>query len=266
MKKINEGWCAELFEAEDGKLLKLYKDGWSEAQVHTEYENTKSANVLGIPSPHVYEFTEQNGRYGFVMDKLAGETMLQMIQKKPLSAISLAKRMARLHYEMHSILPDDANIPLQNEAYEKTIDECRGLDEQEKQRLKERLYVLSRNRDNRVCHGDFHPMNIMFSEGTVGIIDWAFTTLGDPVADVAGTYMISKLLAAASGGHNAFERFLFNLFTPIFANIYLKEYLKLSGRSREEVLKWIPIRAATYVDLGLPEKANNKLYKMAKEL
>ena len=109
-------------------------------------------------------------------------------------------------------------------------------------------------------------MNIMLSQNGAGIIDWAFTTLGDPCADVAGTYMITKLLAAASGGHNAFERLLFNIFTPTFANIYLTEYLKLSCRSREEIFRRIPIRAATYVDLGLPEQANKKLYEIAKKI
>lgn len=55
-------------------------------------------------------------------------------------------------------------------------------------------------------------------------------------------------------------------FTPTFADIYLKKYLKLSGRSREEIFRWIPIRAATYVDLGLPEQTNKKLYEIAKKI
>lgn len=265
MKKINEGYCAELFELEDGKLLKLYKDGWYDAQIRQEYESTKAVNALGVPSPKVYDFIEQDGRFGFVMDKLPGETMLQIIQKKPFRAIGLAKYMAKLHYEMHCLIPGEVQIPHQKEIYTTKIKECAGLTDEEKDRLIQRLEELS-TRERRICHGDFHAMNILFSDGGVGIIDWAFTTLGDPLADVAGSYMITKILAAASGGHNAFERFLFNLFTPLFANAYLKEYLKLSEQSRQEVLKWIPIRAATYVDLGLPDTANKKLYKIAKKI
>lgn len=265
-KKINEGYCAELFEVGEGKLLKLYKDGWSEAQVRGEYEITKEANALGIPSPCVYEFIEQNGRYGLVMDKLDSVTMLQIIQKRPFRAISLAKQMAKLHYDIHSLVPAQSLIPPQKDVYTKAIEDCAGLSESEKDNLMQLLAELSSEEKQSVCHGDFHAMNIMLSQSGVGIIDWAFTTLGDPCADVAGTYMITKLLAATSGGHNAFESFLFNLFTPTFANIYLKEYLKISGRSREEILKWIPIRAATYVDLGLPEQTNQKLYEIAKTI
>ncbi len=264
MGKINEGYCAELYEIEDGKLLKLYKDGWTEAQVRQEYESTKAVGAMGIPSPRVYDFTEHNGRYGFLMDKLDGKTMLQIIQKTPFRAISLAKQMAKLHYEMHGISPAASQIPPQRQVYASAIEGCTDLTRREKDTLIQRLSSLSTEKP-RICHGDFHAMNIMFSDSGVGIIDWAFTTLGDPCADVAGTYMITKLLAAASGGHNSFERFLFNLFTPIFANIYLKEYLRLSGRTKDEILKWIPVRAATYVDLGLPEQANQKLYQIAKK-
>lgn len=265
MKKMNEGYCAELFENDGGKLLKLYKYGWSETQVRQEYESTKAMGALGVPSPHVYDFIEQEGRYGFVMEKLSGETMLQIIQKEPFQAIALAKQMAKLHFDIHCLLPVRSQIPPQKVIYTKAIEGCTGLTEREKDRLIRLLDVLTAGEEQRVCHGDFHAMNIIFSESSVGVIDWAFTTLGDPCADVAGTYMITKLLAAVSGGHNAFERFLFNTFTPIFANIYLKEYLKLSGRRREEIVRWIPIRAATYVDLGLPERANKKLYKLAKK-
>lgn len=266
MKKINEGYCAELFEAEEGKLLKLYKYGWSEAQVRREYEITREANSRGIPSPCVYEFVEQDGRYGFVMDKLSGVTMLQIIQERPFRAISLAKQMAKLHYDIHCLLPSGSQIPLQKDVYAKTIEGCAGLTVSEKDRLMQLLTELSSEEKQNICHGDFHAMNILLSKSGVGIIDWAFTTLGDPCADVAGTYMITKLLAAASGGHNAFERFLFNIFTPTFANIYLKQYLNLSGRSREEIFRWIPVRAATYIDLGLPEQTNKRLYEIAKKI
>ncbi len=262
MKKINEGYCAELFETGDGRLLKLYRRGWSKAQVLCEYENTKAMGAAGVPVPAVYGFYEKEGRAGFLMEKLSGSTMLQIIQKTPHKAISLAKRMAALHYEMHCVIPDGWQLPPQKAVYAKAIQGCRCLDANEKAGLMQRLDALQ-TKDARICHGDFHAMNILLPGDGVGIIDWAFATLGDPCADVAGTYMITKLLASASGGHNAYERFLFDLFVPLFANAYLKEYLKRSGRTRKEILQWIPVRAATYVDLGLPERIDRKLYQLA---
>lgn len=222
--------------------------------------------MLGIPSPCAYEFIEQNGRYGFVMDRLNGETMLQIIQKEPFRAVTIAKQMAKLHYDLHSILPPaGTRLPRQKDVYTKTIADCTGLTSSEKSRLTQLLEELSTGREDRVCHGDFHAMNVICSGNSADIIDWAFSTLGDPCADVAGTYMITKLLATVSGGRSAFECLLFDTFTPFFANIYLKEYLRLSGRTRKEVIRWVPVRAVTYVDLGLPDEVNKKLYKIAKK-
>jgi aminoglycoside phosphotransferase (APT) family kinase protein len=52
-----------------------------------------------------------------------------------------------------------------------------------------------------VCHGDFHPLNILVREGAVsGVLDWANFAVGDPAADVAFTMM-----ALAVVGRHVFE-------------------------------------------------------------
>lgn len=263
MKKINEGYCAELFETEDSKLLKLYLLGWSEADVRQEYENTKAVNDLSVPSPTVFDFVEQGGRFGFVMEKLIDDTMLHHIQKKPLNAITLAKQMARLHHRIHSIPLDTHPFPAQKDVYLQKIQSRPSLTDAEKARLTDLLDTLANSDVQRICHGGFHPMNILYQGKQPVVIDWAYSSCGDPRGDVAGTYMITKLLATASAAHNRFERFLYNTFTPVFAEIYLKEYLKLSGYIKAEILQWVPIRAATYLDLGLPVQNNHKLRNMA---
>lgn len=42
-----------------------------------------------------------------------------------------------------------------------------------------------------VCHGDFHPLNVLFRAGRVsGVLDWVGCTVGDPVGDVAATAVL----------------------------------------------------------------------------
>lgn len=266
MEKINEGYCAELFQAEDGKLLKLSRVGWDRAELWQEYENTKQANLLGIPSPRVYDFVEQEGRYGFRMEKVDGITLLQMIQQKPWTAINCAKVMAQLHYAVHSVSSQTTNLRTQKEVYSPGIHQCTELTAEEKRGLIQLLEEIADPAEKSVCHGDFHPMNILLRDGFPVIIDWAFSNCGDPCGDVAGTYLITRLLAVNAAAHNGFERFLFRSFTPMFAEIYLREYCRISGKQRKEILKWLPIRAATYADLGLPPKINERLYQIAKKL
>jgi aminoglycoside phosphotransferase (APT) family kinase protein len=41
-----------------------------------------------------------------------------------------------------------------------------------------------------VCHGDFHPLNLLVQDGKVtGILDWAELSIADPAWDVANTFL-----------------------------------------------------------------------------
>ena len=124
---------------------------------------------------------------------------------------------------------------------------------------------MTKCEDRRVCHGDFHPMNILYQGDKPVVIDWAFTCGGDPRGDVAGTYLITKIMATTAAAHSPIEQFMYGLFTPLFAKLYLKEYLRLSGYSKKDIKRWVPIRAATYLDFDIPEKANKRLHKTLKK-
>ena len=46
-----------------------------------------------------------------------------------------------------------------------------------------------------ICHGDFHPQNILMADGRVtGVIDWPNLIVADPAADVAATRVILGLV------------------------------------------------------------------------
>ncbi len=43
-------------------------------------------------------------------------------------------------------------------------------------------------RSPSICHGDFHPLNVLVDKGTVsGVIDWTYTRIADPAYDVGAT-------------------------------------------------------------------------------
>ena len=265
MKKANEGYCAEIFEIGDQKLLKLYFPGWAETDVRQEYEITRAIHELGIPSPAIYEFVEQDGRYGFVMEKLMDHTMLHHIGKHLKEAFALAKQLAELHFEVHSRSTVPDAVPPQEDVFLHKIQTRVSLSDTEKEQMAQVIRNLPKREERRICHGDFHPMNILYQGETPTVIDWAFAYSGDPRGDVAGTYMITKIMAVDAGAHSRMDQLMFRTFAPVFAEIYLRRYLKLSGYSKREVMWWVPIRAATYLDHDLPEKENRKLYKTAKK-
>ncbi|MCD2349049.1 MULTISPECIES: phosphotransferase family protein [Clostridium] len=60
--------------------------------------------------------------------------------------------------------------------------------------IKEKLYnyIDTLPDDNILCHGDFHPDNILITKDNAIIIDWMTAAKGNPLADVARTSVMLK--------------------------------------------------------------------------
>ena len=73
-----------------------------------------------------------------------------------------------------------------------------------------------------VCHGDFHPFNVMYDEGKVtGILDWGGLAVTDPAYDVGNTMVLItiafKHLAASMGDFTSID-------FDLLAELYLIAY------------------------------------------
>jgi aminoglycoside phosphotransferase (APT) family kinase protein len=73
-----------------------------------------------------------------------------------------------------------------------------------------------------VCHGDFHPFNILYDQGKVtGVLDWPGFAIADPVFDVANSIVLitipSKHLAPSMGDLSSVD-------WDLMADLYLAAY------------------------------------------
>jgi aminoglycoside phosphotransferase (APT) family kinase protein len=73
-----------------------------------------------------------------------------------------------------------------------------------------------------VCHGDFHPLNILYADGKVtGVLDWPGFAVADPAFDVANSLVLititCKHVAASMDGFPAVD-------WDRFADLYLAAY------------------------------------------
>ena len=55
--------------------------------------------------------------------------------------------------------------------------------------------ILDMPDGDRLCHGDFHPLNILGNTFDPLIIDWLDAGRGDPAADVCRSYLLLELHA-----------------------------------------------------------------------
>jgi aminoglycoside phosphotransferase (APT) family kinase protein len=96
------------------------------------------------------------------------------------------------------------------------------------------LEWLARRRPPRpepraVCHGDFHPFNILVDgEGVTGVLDWPHAIVADPAFDVATTLIILRLVPMDVAGLATPLRWLANAARPLLVAGYLRHY----GRRR----------------------------------
>src|SRR2546426_337662 len=76
-----------------------------------------------------------------------------------------------------------------------------------------------------ICHGDFHPQNILMTDGRVtGVIDWPNVIVADPAFDVASTRVILGLVPVGLLGVPPALRGLVEVARRILVARYLSLY------------------------------------------
>ncbi|NLL30760.1 MAG: hypothetical protein GX258_06895 [Clostridiales bacterium] len=81
-----------------------------------------------------------------------------------------------------------------------------------------------------LCHGDFHPFNIMKDNNEYFVINWIKAANGSQYADACKTYMF------------------LNLLDEEMANLYLEIYSSKSKRCKQDILEWLPVLAVLMLD------------------
>ena len=102
---------------------------------------------------------------------------------------------------------------------------------------------------DRVCHGDFHPANVLITKNDSTIIDWIDASRGNPLADVARTSIITLGAVASS----QIPHPVLKVFVRVFHSAYLKHYFRLRPGGKDEYRRWLPVVAGARLNENIPE-------------
>jgi aminoglycoside phosphotransferase (APT) family kinase protein len=251
---IAVGRTAEIFPYEDEKVLKLFFPTVPQLWIEKEIDTGRYIQATQLPVPKVYERLKINGREGVVYERIEGSSLLNELAKKPWKVVQYARLLASLHGQIHE-LPAPSNLETQREWATGGIPETKKLSQGLQKSV---LHLLdSMPAENQLCHGDFHPGNIILTHRGPVIIDWMTASKGAACGDVART---SIILEAAKAPEGTPMRWLLEWIRKLFLETYLKTYFQLRPVDKNSFTAWRTIMAANFfVDVSLPEEETNLL-------
>lgn len=243
---IAHGRTADVYVWEEGYVLKLFHNWFSLEDIEYEQKIAHAVHASGVKSPAVGDLVQVQGRNGLIYERVEGKSMLEMFQQKPWRVIQYGRMLAKLHTQMHECV-FEADVPSQRMKLQYKIKSADALPAHLRPRLLDALSSLPDG--DRVCHGDFHPANVLMNGGDATIIDWIDSSRGNPLADVART---SIIILGAIAGKQITNPFL-RIFIGIFHTAYLREYFRLRPDGRDEYRRWLPIVAGARLSENITE-------------
>jgi len=243
---IAAGRTAEIYDWQEGQILKLFRDGFPADSVEQEARNARRVHAAGLPVPAVGNIIEINGRPGLIYERVEGPSLKDTITARLWTLFRSARLLAELHADMHagSTVPE---LPSQRQQLERKIRAAEALSPTLREAA---LKALDKMPDgDSLCHGDFHPDNILMSERGPVIIDWRDATRGNPLADVARSSVL--LLGATAPGLRV--PWLLKAIPRWLRIIYLRRYFQLRPADQGQFTAWQPIVAAARLSENISE-------------
>jgi aminoglycoside phosphotransferase (APT) family kinase protein len=103
---------------------------------------------------------------------------------------------------------------------------------------------------DRLCHGDYHPGNVVLARAGPVVIDWSNVTRGHPAADVARTRLMFRL-GDLPPGSPPLLRALERHGRGAFVRLYLRRYGRKHPLDRALLDRWEIVRAADRFSEGI---------------
>lgn len=252
LRLIGAGREAEVYSLDERRVLRLARTAALHAEVERERVALLAAARCGVPAPAVFGRMDVDGRPGLVLERLHAHDLLAGMVRQPWRLGLVPGALARLHASLHETVAPPELPDLREQLAERLQSPLVPPDLRDAA-----LRALHELPDgDRLCHGDFHPGNVLRREdGGYALIDWKAAARGDPAGDVARTRLL--LLGAWIPG--AGPRRLQEVLTPfrwaLYA-AYLRAYRRLRDLERVAIRAWVPALAAARLSYDIPPERN----------
>ena len=227
------------------RCVKVFVPGYSKAAIYNEASNHVRIEEKGLNIPKVLGVENIDGGWAIATQFIEGKTLEQLIEAYPEKKETYFRILADLQSEIHKKdcpylyrLKDELNQKIAQSELSATI----RFD------LHTKLEEMAKGMS--ICHGDFCASNIILSEdGVYYVCDWTLASFGNPLADVAQTYIMFWVINKSYAD----------------AELYLDLYCSEAGVDKEKVYEWLPIIAAA-MSVRRPEEEKKVLLECVNSL
>lgn len=185
----------------DGNIiLKLNNTDIPAATTEKEYLASKSFNEAGLPSPAIYDFVSDGGRFGYTAQRIKGKiSFAREMSFEPDSIEKLARKFAGLARQLHHTPADISKMTDAKAGLLTAMGDLSYVPADVAGAVRECFASIA---DGTTClHGDMNPGNMISFEGRdnwIGVNEFAY---GDPFLDIATMHIICNFLPAKDISH-----------------------------------------------------------------
>jgi len=247
-KPIAIGATAEIYAWENEQILKLFREWVTESAVQTEARTARLVHASGASVPAVGEVVEIDGRMGLLYARIEGHPMLAALTAQPWRLVHFAHRLAELQADLHK-RSAPAGMPTQRERLRNRIGRAEAIPAATRRRVLALLDSLPTG--HQLCHGDFHPDNVLLTARDPVIIDWIDATAGHPLADVARSSLLMSFAQPPAGETIDWK---VRILRRWFHSAYLAHYRRLYPFAEDDLARWWLVAAAARTSENVPER------------
>jgi Ser/Thr protein kinase RdoA (MazF antagonist) len=242
-EKVGEGAYSEAYAWAPGQVVKLFKPGVPRGMPRFEARMIRAVLAAGVPVPEVFGELTLDGRFGIVLQRLDGPTLLQLSRTGAVTFEQAGAIVAALAMSVHKTPPPPAVLSLRD-----YMEGSLRLDDGKvpKHVATDVLALIDRlSPGDGLCHCDLSPGNVIMTADGPKLVDW-FGAMRAPAAlDLGFLHVILSELAPEMADNP--ER-------PRATNAAAQsEYARLAGMSLAELTAamqpYLPI-VRTFVVLG----------------
>jgi aminoglycoside phosphotransferase (APT) family kinase protein len=168
-------------------VAKVPRRSTPETWAKFEFDYTSAVHACGVPVPAVVGLTTIDNRAVMISQRVHGPTMWEALVENPSDATRHGNHLADIHLQLLRTRPP-ITIPSQRSRLSCKIREAARTKAprvlQALELLPANLSVLS------LCHGDFHPKNIILSNDGPMVVDWFDVSRGNAYGDVMRTLLL----------------------------------------------------------------------------